>query len=202
LPDVLPTSTDLPFSSSSSSPIEILERALHEVEEITPASSKRKVRFELSQTQIIPTELPHGLTDEDIENAWSTPKDWEDSITIYHNEVIACQRNHEEFIRDLVHVVSLCYQSSSDSLGDDDMERAQSLIPMIARGMEADIAPMLKTSRRKHSEAVMEYVHKIPKQLPSDLRERMLSARSMQYSRPHKVLARVLGQADATALEQ
>ena len=188
---------------SHSPPSRFVERTtFHEaVEQTNPASastSKQKVvQFNL-QFRALPTELPFGLSEEEVENCWWAQPDFEYSLNTYSNEVRSYRHKNEEVVRDLLQVVSLCNQACSGSLGDDSMEMAWSLIPMATRGMEADIVPMLKTSRVKHSKTVLGFCKQIPKHLPPALKERMLSSRSMQYSRPHAILARVLGQADAS----
>jgi hypothetical protein len=63
--------------------------------------------------------------------------------------------------------------------------------------MEADLTPAFKFSRKRHAAVVLQHLQNIPSHFPEDLRQRMLSARSMQLSRPHnKVFARVLGDAN------
>jgi hypothetical protein len=207
------TTTTDDASSSSTSTRSMAEHILHQAVHISTSSlsttsscsddtvscSRRRVSFRPCRNEIIPAEQ-QCLTDEEIENAWWNKKHNADAIILYRNQVRACFKNDENSVKELAHVVSMCYKSSSDQL--EDMETAKSMFPMDIRGLESEVAPMLKTSRRKHSEGVLQYVHKIPKHLPADLRERMLSARSMQYSRPFKILAHVIGEADAAFLNQ
>jgi hypothetical protein len=192
----LPTSLD---EEGLCSTADCVQRAIHENQQVNKATihtpPSRKIRFDLCRNQTFPAES-HCLIDDEIRAAWWTSRDCENATMVYTQQVINCLSDHPDAVEDLQHVISLCNQSSSDTLEDKD---AHSQIPLLARGMEADVAPVLKTSRRKHANAVMDYAAKIPKQLPSDLRDRMLSARSLQYSRPHKILAHVLGQADHAA---
>jgi hypothetical protein len=192
----LPTSLD---EEGPCSTADCLQRAIHETQEANKATictpPSRNIRFDLSRNQTFPA-ASHCLTDDEIRAAWWTPRDCENATMVYMQQVIECRLDHPDAVEDLQHVISLCNQSSSDTLEDKD---AHTQIPLLARGMESDVAPLLKTLRRKHANAVMDYIGKIPKQLPSDLRDRMLSARSLQYSRPHKILAHVLGQADHAA---
>jgi hypothetical protein len=214
LPVTTTTATDA--SSSSTSTRSVVDRILHQAVHISTStsslsttssysddadscSSRRRVSFRPCRNEIFPAEQ-QCLTDEEIENAWWNKKHNADAIILYRNQVRACFKNDEESVKDLAHVVSMCYKSSSEQL--EDMETAKSMLPMDIRGLESEVAPMLKTSRRKHSEGVLQYVHKIPNHLPADLRERMLSARSMQYSRPFKILAHVIGEADAAFVKQ
>jgi hypothetical protein len=192
----LPTSLD---EEEPCSTADCLQRAIHESQLVNKATTgtppSRNIRFDLSRNQTFPAES-HCLIDCEIRAAWWTPRDFESATMVYMQQVINCLSDHPDAVEDLQRVISLCNQSSSDTLEDKD---AHTQIPLWARGMEADVAPLLKTLRRKHANAVMDYIGKIPKQLPSDLRDRMLSARSLQYSRPQKIFAHVLGQADHAA---
>jgi hypothetical protein len=80
-----------------------------------------------------------------------------------------------------------------------DMDAEVSLIHDEIRGVETNVAPILNHLRRKHSQAVLHYMHRIPQHFNLHLRQRMLASRSMQLSRPLTIFAYVLAQADCKA---
>jgi hypothetical protein len=159
-------------------------------EPITPM--KKGVRFNTAKNQVI---LPsHGLTEEEIENSWWSREELSASLQKFRVSIDRFYYTQKDSVEKLNHVVSLCNQASSDTSLEDATARLL-LVPECS-GMETDLAPALKSSRRRHATIVLEHLQKIPSHFPEDLRQRMLSARSMQLSRPHKVFARVLGDAN------
>jgi hypothetical protein len=158
---------------------------------------ERKIRFDLSSNQAIEAD-PEGLTEQEIKYCWWNRLEHYQSVEALKQEIRAFFREQEDSLKDMVQLVSTCNESSSDDL--DDLAAATAMIPLNARGMESELLPMLKSSRKRHSESVLDCVNKIPSHLQPDLKDRMLSARSIQYSRTFKILARVQGEADALAV--
>ena len=168
------------FSSDDSSP-----------EPTTPM--KKEVRFNTAENQVI---LPsHRITEEEIENSWWSHKEYTASLQNFRVGIQRLYDTQQDSVNKLNHVVSLCNQASSDTSLED--PTARFLIVPECHGMEADLTPAFKCSRKRHSAVVLQHLQNIPSHFPEDLRQRMLSARSMQLSRPHKVFARVLGDANA-----
>jgi hypothetical protein len=154
----------------------------------------KEVRFNTAQNQVI---LPpsQGLTEEEIETSWWSHEEFSASLQKFHVSIQRFYDTQKDSVENLNYVVSLCNQASSDT-SLEDAPAAKFLLVPECRGMEAEFTPALKSSRRRHSAIVLEHLQKIPSHFPEDLRQRMLSARSMQLSRPHKVFARVLGDAN------
>jgi hypothetical protein len=157
-------------------------------------SMKKEVRFNTAENQVI---LPchGGLTEEEIETSWWSHEEYSNSLHKFRVSIQRFYDTQEDAVKKLNRVVSLCNQASSDTSNLEDATARLVIVPE-CRGMEADLTPALKSSRRRHATIVLEHLQKIPSHLPEEMRERMLSARSMQLSRPHKVFARVLGDAD------
>ena len=82
-------------------------------------------------------------------------------------------------------------QESSDYL-----ERATVSVPLTIRGLEWGIAPKLKKRRKEHIQSVLALQGLIR---DVDLRERFVSSRSLQSSRPARIMARMIGEGDASA---
>ena len=81
-------------------------------------------------------------------------------------------------------------QESSDYL-----EKATVSVPLTIRGMEWGIAPKLKKRRREHIRSVLALQNSIT---DLQLRERFVSSRSLQSSRPARIMARIIGEGDAS----
>jgi hypothetical protein len=198
----------LPMESSfsdSQGPLDIIRHALHEVQELdnwdesAPISTTKCVNFNLRlNNEIEPDSTP--LSDEEIQQSWWRSHEYRAAADLYSKEVQSFIENHEESVSDLLSIVSKCNQSSCDELNE--QLGNSSLESSLPRGSESDVVPVIKLLRFKHRQAVIEYVNKIPKHLKPALRERMLCARSIQFSRPHKMLARLLGEADAISCQQ
>lgn len=197
----LPTDYD---GQNCASHFEAINKALHVVEcanTFSLPSGKKGVRFCLDKNQIIPR-TEHSLSPEDIESCWWTPEERETAKQSYQDEVRKCQNSEDESLETLLHTINQCNQCSSDHLTHQDNAVrciAQSTIP---RGLESDVATISRQLRRKHNRAVLEYTQKIPKQLRSDMKEQMLAARSLQFSRAHKILARIFGQVDSISCNE
>ena len=78
----------------------------------------------------------------------------------------------------------------------DYLERATVSIPLTIRGMEWGIAPKLKKRRKEHIQSVLALQGHISN---AELRERFVSSRSLQSSRPARIIARMIGEGDASA---
>jgi hypothetical protein len=159
------------------------------------ATSPRRVYFDMSCNQDIPSS--HDLSKDDIENCWWSKNDSTATLHELRDSVVAFRIHQQVAINDFIALIShQCNQSTSDVLSEEAMQEAIKLVPMELRGCEIDIAPLLRVIRRKQIMAVVECSKKIPKHLDPALQQRMLSARSVNLSRPLKVLATVVGRAD------
>jgi hypothetical protein len=74
------------------------------------------------------------------------------------------------------------------------LESATVSVPLTIRGMEWGIAPKLKKRRREHIQCVLALQEQIS---DVQLRERFVSSRSLQSSRPARIMARMIGEGDA-----
>lgn len=159
-------------------------------------STRNGVKFDESKSQFICPDR-WELTPEEIQNAWWNATDFEQFFSAYRRSLRDCREHCSDWIEDLVLVVRSCNRSASFDPHEMDVE--VSLIRHEIRGMEADVAPVLKYMRKKHSQAVLQYMDRIPKHFNTHLRDRMLAARSMQLSLPLSLFAFVVGQADLKA---
>jgi len=104
-------------------------------------------------------------------------------------------QNAEEVMRfSAVYRASMQVPFSQES--SDYLERATVSIPLTIRGMEWGIAPKLKKRRKEHIKSILA----LQKQIRDiELRERFASSRSLQSSRPARIMARMIGEGDASA---
>eukprot|EP00934_Nitzschia_sp_Nitz4_P009153 Nitzschia sp. Nitz4//scaffold226_size53432//42123//42827//NITZ4_006706-RA/size53432-processed-gene-0.68-mRNA-1//1//CDS//3329542766//9143//frame0 len=155
----------------------------------------KSVSFDLSQNQEIEPEN-ELLSPEEISQCWWTADFYDRALYQCKkdaNSVLTTEQESAQLLRD---TVSLCNQSSCDRLENQSEVSAMLATAMIPRGVEKEVITEIRQMRRKHVRSVLEYSQKIPRHLSLELRERMLSARSLQFSRAHRILARLLGEAD------
>mmetsp|Transcript_4771 Transcript_4771/g.9902 ORF Transcript_4771/g.9902 Transcript_4771/m.9902 type:complete len:309 (-) Transcript_4771:129-1055(-) len=78
----------------------------------------------------------------------------------------------------------------------DYLEKATVSVPLTIRGMEWGISPKLKKRRKEHIQSVLALQENIE---DATLRARFVSSRSVQSSRPARIMARIIGEGDASA---
>lgn len=202
----LPTALGCPFDHGSSSTFDIVNLALRTAaQEICEDDAcdqvvTKRVGFNLHLNRIIAAETT-PLSEGEIVDCWWTSQEYKAAAEQSCNEAVSLIENCDASVQLLLNIISYCNQSSCDQ-PDDRNNFALSLSQSgLSRGRESDAVPVIKKLRNKHRDAVLQYVNRIPKHLKPDLRERMLSARSIQFSRPHKILARLLGEADALSVQ-
>lgn len=78
----------------------------------------------------------------------------------------------------------------------DYLEKATVSVPLTIRGMEWGISPKLKKRRKEHIQSVLALQENIQ---DATLRARFVSSRSVQSSRPARIMARIIGEGDASA---
>ena len=62
------------------------------------------------------------------------------------------------------------------------------------RGLEMDVIPLLGTLRQRHVKNVVEHCKRIPKSIVNiDLKQRMIYQKSIQTSRPLRIISQILG---------
>jgi hypothetical protein len=176
--------------------------------------TSHRVRFAPpSEYQVIPSTLCNGLTKEDIQNSWWTSKDTANTFQELREIIGSFLASEPRTMSDFGHLLSHCHEASSDnnSLLDsnhnhtltarDELQQGVLLIlPMVEasmRGLEIDLAPGLREIRRTYQREVLKCADRLPQNLNRDLKDRMLATRSANLSRPLRMLARVMGEADA-----
>ena len=102
-------------------------------------------------------------------------------------------QNAEDVTRfSVIYRTSMCFPFSQES--SDFLEKATVSVPLTIRGMEWGIAPKLKKRRREHIRSVLALQESIS---DAELRSRFVSSRSVQSSRPARIMARMIGEGDA-----
>jgi hypothetical protein len=105
------------------------------------------------------------------------------------------QQKHLEEESNYLSVFDCCSQSPSQK-SSDFLETAQLHIPATARGMEWGWASSTESQKRDHVREILAVQLQI-QGLKQDMRDRVLSSRSLRSSRPGRVMARLLGECDA-----
>jgi hypothetical protein len=161
----------------------------------------RVVRFETDENdEIIPQyrlfRVSRSVRDERL---WWTA----DEVEMMRQGTIVVINSYKEnvdYIREFYNVFTLCAQSTwdegyPDDLPEDVLRSAQTS----ARGLEIQILSILDRYRAKYVESILLTQDTLAgdRQMDPETRATALSARSMQISRTGRILARVLGDADA-----
>ena len=103
-------------------------------------------------------------------------------------------QNAEEVTRfSAVYRTSMSFPYSQES--SDFLEKATVSVPLTIRGMEWGIAPKLKKRRKEHIRSVLA----LQDIRDAELRARFVSSRSVQSSRPARIMARIIGEGDAAS---
>jgi hypothetical protein len=158
---------------------------------------EKKVHFDLLPTEEFEPNPLYLLDDETIPALWYSDDDYK---SMKSNRDIALSsvsdnQNWKQCMDILIHFcVHVNLQSTNDPVSL--KEKAKSVLPEY-RGLEVQGLPILSAMRRKHMNSVLMHVSRIPKKMPEDLRDRIVAARSLEYSRPFTNLALILAQADA-----
>jgi hypothetical protein len=113
--------------------------------------------------------------------------------------IIESYKEREEYIRQFIDVFTLCainQDDFQDNLSDDVVLLTQTS----ARGLELQILSILDRYRTKYVEAILRTQDSIADFVDPEAREKILSERSLQYSKPGRVLARILANSDSKSI--
>jgi hypothetical protein len=165
---------------------------------------EKKVTFDESKNEVYHPKTNALLTPEEIENAWWNAVDFQCFLNHYFSKIKETQECRLTSIAGLEYVINACKQPAFGNIQnsshiDEYLDITVSMVPIALRGMEADVAPILKHMRKRHSKNVLEYTNRIPNHFHLHLKERMLAEKSIKSSRPLKTFARVTAKADAQA---
>ena len=173
-------------------------------------SQKRSVHFDLTSNQTIPSTLTNGLTNEDIANMWWAEEEANASMLEARTTIHAFVQENKQAIKEFHNLVTICNGISRDDALDSNNEQKQNYAQctfsssssnntsssITIRGYEMDVIPILKVIRKKHVQSVVQHSKKVPKRLSLEMKERMISQRSVQLSRPLRLLSQIIGTAD------
>ena len=169
----------------------------------TAVSSDTKVSFDTSQNEEVPANEEHALTDDVIAACWWSEDERRRFKANKDSALQVCHVNEKhkwkgamQSLFDFCNHAPLHFNWSQDDL----QAKASTVSGADFRGLETEGASSLTGMRKKHASNVLTYTARVPKRLPQDLRDRMISARSLQYSRPHMLFAQVMAQVDRAAV--
>jgi hypothetical protein len=164
--------------------------------------AEKKVHFDLLQTEELEPNPLYLLDDETIEALWYS-NDERKSMKLNRDNALCFGSDNEDWRDEMKSIIHFCNQAILRSTyePEDLKERAKPVLSQY-RGLEGHGFPQLLAMRRKHMDSVMMHIARIPKKMPEELRDRMVAARSLQYSRPSTILALILAQVDAAEVHQ
>jgi hypothetical protein len=168
------------------------DRAIHPL-----LAPRKRVRF---------GERPdHVNTPQDASNAchsdlnkqelWWTKQERASMTESYRATVKSFRKEHKNQVQHYKDIFEHCTQTPSES-SNEYFETATIDVPLQVRGLETGIIPSIKAHRREHVQTVLDIQDQLWR-LNSEMRGRVLGARSMKSSRPCRVMARLLGEGDA-----
>lgn len=142
---------------------------------------------------------PSNLTKEEVwdlkRDLWFTKKDRLKSQAECLEILKSFKAQNAEEVTRFSTVYRTSMQVPFSKASSDYLETATVSIPLTIRGMEWGIAPRLKKRRREHIKSVLALQKHISN---VDLLERFVSNRSLQSSRPARIMARIIGEGDAS----
>jgi hypothetical protein len=158
---------------------------------------EKKVHFALLQTEELEPNPLYLLDDETCASLWYSEHE-RSSMKFRRDQALYFTSDSKDWRDGMNAIIHFCSQAIPLSSYDveDVKEKAKLVLPRY-RGLEVHGLPELSTLRRKHVKRVLMHMARIPKKMPQELRDRMVAARSMEYSRPCTILARILAEADA-----
>jgi len=107
------------------------------------------------------------------------------------------KRQHADCVNHYLRVFEECSKAPSHS-SSDFLENVTLGVPCEVRGLECGFVPSIKAYRKQHAQEVLDTQSQLRKgRLPEVVCRRVLSARATRSSRPSRVMARLMGEADA-----
>lgn len=148
------------------------------------------IKEHVYETEIIVDDL-------DKEELWWSRRERSEMADFNRKLARGFKRQHKDRIEHYLEVFDECSKTPSHA-SSDFLEKVQLGVPTEVRGLECGFIPSVKSWRRKHAIEVLQTQEKLMKgRLSGPMCIRVLSSRSMHSSRPSRVMARLVGEADA-----
>ena len=148
--------------------------------------------YTLKAKYIEPT---HVLTDDDVQNQWWTH---DEVCEIYEKarSVVSYFREYRsDYSNDFSRLFTMCCKSPKSLFGSPPI--VDPLCHRAARGLERHIHDILPKYRNKFVGALLDIQSKTTSEMDPSLRARILQVKSLQLSKPSRILARHLAQQDS-----
>jgi len=126
---------------------------------------------------------------------WWSRAERETILEECHDEIDVFRRNNENLAQHFTQVFEFCQKPPSEE-SSNYLDNAKISLPSSIRGLEWGFAPRTISHRRAHIQEVLAIQDQV-QTLPPEMRDRVLSSRSLRSSRPGRVLARILAEGDA-----
>ena len=161
----------------------------------------RRVQFALDSNMEIQRyyqEATIYLTDDDLKIYWWSRRELCHIYRLAKKVAAEFKKEEAASLKDFKPVFKLCFESSSlrrilESSSSQIIVRQQEG----CRGIERFLHPILPSYRHMHGKTLLEIQLSLPANTTTEARERLLSAKSMQISKPSKTLAKLLAHGDS-----
>jgi hypothetical protein len=168
-------------------------------DDVAASRASKRVRFETSGPNAEDVRTHEKFIDIfrcdlDKPAMWWSRSEREEITEECHDEIEAFRRDNMDQVQHFIEVFDQCQQTPSEA-SSNFLEKATISLPATIRGLEWGWAPSTIAHRKAHVRevlAIQEQVHA----LTPEMRDRVISSRSMRSSRPGRVLARLLGEGD------
>lgn len=188
------------------------DRLSDDDEALLYVSGNKRVRFELhSKSGTVSTGGVHfgtivkedvyeselALEDFDKEELWWSRNERAEMADFNRKLARGFKKQNSERVKHYLNVFEECSKPPSHA-SSDFLEKVQLGVPTQVRGLECGFIPSVKSWRRKHAHEILDTQGKLVKgNLPEAMCCQVLSSRAMLSSRPSRVMARLIGEADA-----
>jgi hypothetical protein len=106
------------------------------------------------------------------------------------------KRQETELVSHYLDVFEACSKTPTHSISDF-LSSVTLGVPAEVRGLECGFIPTVKAHRKKHSQHVLDtQAHLMKGRMPEAMCHQILSSRAIRSSRPSRVMARLIGEAD------
>lgn len=137
--------------------------------------------------------------DLDKESLWWSKNERSEIADFTRKLARGFKRQHADRVNHYLRVFEECSKAPSHS-SSDFLESATLGVPTELRGLECGFVPSIKAYRKTHAQEVLDTQAQLLKgKLSEAMCRRILSARAIRSSRPSRVMARLMGEADADA---
>jgi hypothetical protein len=171
------------------------EKMIHKRSTALKKERQRQVRFD--DVEIVKVHHKHLAEKSSL---WWTKDERQDILQKNHRLAQDFRYLHRDQVQHCKDVFAQCCSDVTES-SSDYLEQAKIDLPTHVRGLEYGILPASKAYRRTHVRVVLKLQSQM-QNLQGDMKDRVLSSRAIRSSRPSRIMARILGECDASTAKE